>query len=163
EELEDDERRNGLAAAHRVELGVTEPGDTLPAKRTKADAVDVRASGWSVAREPGIYQDPDLYPSTPSFFMDLRNAKLGVYESIDRLNRNHKVAVEREARAGDMTTVAGAGGQFAPPLWLVEEFVALARPGRVAADLCTHDTLPEGISSINMPKVSSGATTAVQA
>ena len=68
-----------------------------------------------------------------------------------------------ETRAGDMTTVAAAGGTFAPPAWLVSEFVALARPGRVTADLFTHDTLPPGVSSLNLRKVSGGSSTAVQA
>jgi HK97 family phage major capsid protein len=45
---------------------------------------------------------------------------------------------------------------------LVDEFVALARAGRVTADRLTKDALPSGVSSINIPKVSGGTTTAVQ-
>jgi len=69
----------------------------------------------------------------------------------------------QETRAGDLTTVAGAGGQFAPPLWLTQDFVALARAGRVTADLMNKDVLPSGVSSINLPTVTGGAATAVQA
>ena len=96
------------------------------------------------------------------FFKDVRNSKMGDWDAAERLQRN-TAARGLETRAGDMTTVAGAGGTFAPPAWLVNEFIALARPGRVSADLMVKETLPSGVSSINLPKVSGGATTAVQA
>ncbi|RNM13290.1 phage major capsid protein [Nocardioides pocheonensis] len=134
------------AAAHHVETGT--------AKRER--------SGWSVTGEPEVYRDPHKDPTSPSFFLDMRNAKLGDWAAADRLNRNEQ-ARGLESRAGDMTTVAGAGGQFAPPAWLVDQFVALARPGRVAANLATHDALPSGVSSLNLPKVASGAAVGVQA
>ena len=53
--------------------------------------------------------------------------------------------------------MAGAGGEFAPPLWLIEDFVELARPGRITADLIGSETLPAGVASINIPKISAGA------
>jgi len=92
----------------------------------------------------------------------MRNSRLGDWAAAERLQRN-QAARGMETRAGDMTTVAGAGGQFAPPLWLVQEFVQLARPGRITADLVHKEVLPGGVASINLPKVSGGATTAVQA
>jgi HK97 family phage major capsid protein len=142
EELEENELREQRAAASRLEL--SKPGP-----------------GWRVTGEPGIYQDPLKVPGGPSFFKDLRNARQGDWAAAERIQRNH--AAQLETRTGDMTTVSGAGGQFAPPAWLVDEFIALARPGRVTANLCNHNELPSGVSSINLPKVSSGTTTAVQA
>jgi HK97 family phage major capsid protein len=62
-----------------------------------------------------------------------------------------------------MTTVAAAGGSFAPPSWLVDQFIELARPGRVTADLLDHQPLPSGVSSINLPKISGGSSVSVQA
>lgn len=118
-------------------------------------------SGWSVGAEPGIYRDPHQDSSSPSFFKDLRDARMGDFNAAERLTRNHRSVME--TRAGDMSTVAGSGGQFAPPGWLVDEFVALARPGQVTANLCQQEALPSGISSVNLPKVASGATTGVQA
>lgn len=53
--------------------------------------------------------------------------------------------------------------EFVPPLWLEEQFVALARPGRVAADLCVQGDVPPGTNSINIPKVLTGTAVAVQA
>jgi len=143
-ELQDAEKREAAAAAHRVELGIQEP--------------EVRVS---VTAEPNpVYRQDD---PTTSFFRDLAATQLNrdllgtpKSEAYDRLVRS------QETRAGDLTTVAGAGGEFAPPLWQVENFAALARAGRVTADLCQHEVLPAGVSSVNLPKVASGVTVAVQ-
>lgn len=146
EELRDAEVREAAANKHHLEVGTAE--------------VENRAT-TQVTSEPNPVYRKDQ-PTGPSFFRDLAalqtsNAALGnITEARERLVRS------QETRAGDMTTVAGAGGEFAPPLWLVEDFVALARAGRVTADLVQHDTLPSGVSSINLPKVASGVTVAVQ-
>lgn len=139
EELREAEVREAAAAKHNVEIG-------------KA----------SVTHEPNpVYREDD---HTRSFFKDMATLQLNnpsfgssISEARDRLVRS------QETRAGDMTTVAGAGGEFAPPLWLVDEFVSLARAGRVTADLVNGQTLPSGVSSINLPKVATGTATGVQA
>jgi HK97 family phage major capsid protein len=56
--------------------------------------------------------------------------------------------------------VQGTGGYFAPPLWLIEQFAVGARPDRVVADLAPSFPLARGISSINMPRFSTGDSTA---
>jgi HK97 family phage major capsid protein len=135
-ELAEQEVRESAAAAHRVQTGTW------------------GSAAHTFGRE--VYG-----PSEPvSYFRDLVNSKRGDMAAMERLNVNNDV-VARETRAGDMTTVAGAGGTFAPPLWLSADFAALARPGRVTADLLNKQELPSGVSSINLPKVSSGAATGV--
>jgi HK97 family phage major capsid protein len=114
----------------------------------------------AVTNEPNpVYRKNDNHG--PSFFKDLMTFQLNLPAQGEARSR---LAASQETRVSDMTTVAGAGGEFAPPLWLVGDFVALARPGRVAADLSgVKNDLPSGVSSINLPKVSAGATVAVQA
>lgn len=56
----------------------------------------------------------------------------------------------------------GQGGNFVPPLWLVDEYVDLARFGRTTANLCRTMDLPSGTDSINLPKVATGTATGVQ-
>ena len=130
------------------------PGDTSNTSSSRAR--------FSVT-DPQVYNDPhEVGADAPSFFKDVRNSKLGDWNAADRLSRNQK-ARGMENRAGDMTTVAGQGGTFAPPAWLCDQFVELARPGRVTADLMVKEVLPGGVSSINLPKVAGGATTGVQA
>ncbi len=140
-ELQDAEKREAAAANHRVELGIVEPRAT-------------------VTDEPNpVYRRDDV---NTSFFRDLAAMQLNrdLGGSLDAARE--RLVKSQETRAGDMTSVAGAGGEFAPPLWQVEDFAALARAGRVTADLCQNETLPSGVSSINLPKVSSGVTVAVQ-
>jgi HK97 family phage major capsid protein len=145
-ELDENEERENRAAKNRLELGLV-PG---------SDRSRFTTNG------PEVYADPHKAGADSfSFFRDVRNSKLGDWDAADRLARNTK-ARGMETRAGDMTTVAGAGGTFAPPLWLVDQFAILARPGRVAADLMVKETLPPGVSSINLPKVASGATASIQ-
>jgi len=143
EELRDAEVREAAAAKFAVPLGTVAVGD-------------------GVVHEPNpVYRRGD---HSTSFFKDLAafqlNTNIGTLTLSEAKGR---LAASQETRAGDMTTVAGAGGEMAPPLWQVEDFVALARAGRVTADLCQNEVLPSGVSSINLPKVASGVTVAVQA
>ena len=80
-----------------------------------------------------------------SYFRDIFEVTRGSAEAQERLARS------QETRTA--TTVTGAGGQLAPPAWLVEDFVAIARAGRITADLLQKADLPEGISSVNLPKI----------
>jgi HK97 family phage major capsid protein len=62
----------------------------------------------------------------------------------------------------DLSRVDGSGGYAVPPAWLVAMYVELARPGRAFADTCQRLPLPGGTDSINIPKVLTGTTVAVQ-
>jgi HK97 family phage major capsid protein len=68
---------------------------------------------------------------------------------------------EREVRVNPNRT-DGQGGYFIPPLWLVDEYVPLVRAGRPFAEVVPQFDLPTGTDSINVPKVATGTTTAVQ-
>jgi len=54
----------------------------------------------------------------------------------------------------------GFGGNFAPPLWLIEEFAVAPRPGRVLTELVRQagnlHPLPDGVSSVNVPRIVQG-------
>jgi HK97 family phage major capsid protein len=74
--------------------------------------------------------------------------------------------LERHAREHELETrihpdrTAGAGGSFAPPLWLIGQTANVPQPGRVLADLIPNFPLPEGVSSVNVPVLTTGMTTA---
>ena len=119
--------------------------------QSESTPVGSQRSGVQVGSEPNpVYRRDDL---EVSYFRDLFNATRGDDGARRRLT------AAQETRAS--TTVAGAGGEFAPPLWLIEDFVELARPGRITADLIGSETLPAGVASINIPKISAGATVGV--
>ncbi len=141
-ELQEAEIREAAAAKHHVELAGTE-------------------ARVQVVNEPNpVYRKGD---NSTSFFRDLAAFQLNTNIGQVTLGEARgRLAAAQETRAGDLTTAAGAGGQFAPPLWQIEDFVALARAGRVAANLAQNETLPSGVSSINLPKVASGVSVGVQ-
>jgi len=51
----------------------------------------------------------------------------------------------------------GQGGNFDPPLWIIEEFATKHRPERVLADLARKFPLPVGASSVNVPVLTTGS------
>lgn len=145
--------------------------DVTELAKRAADAAEARRLAGEVGN-PAVNEPNPIYrkgdPHSPSFFRDLaalglNRAELAGHDTKSMSEVRDRLAQSQETRAGDMTTVAGAGGEFAPPAWHIGEFAALARAGRVTADLCQKDVLPPGISSINLPKVSTGTTAGVQA
>lgn len=97
-----------------------------------------------------------------SYFKDLAMSQApGVWdgEARARLQR-HADEVAIETRAINRTD--GTGGDFVPPLYLMNAFIKLARAGRVSADLATRYELPAGTDNINMPKIATGTAVAAQ-
>jgi HK97 family phage major capsid protein len=140
------------------------------ARNTEAEAREQRAKETAerhnlgaparVTSEDGPYTRDSSRSGGPSYFRDLWRASKGDFEAAQRLQRNNK---HREVETRAISTTTGAGGEFVPPLWLEQEFIPLARAGRITADLTTKDQLPAGTNSINIPKVATGATVAAQA
>jgi HK97 family phage major capsid protein len=101
-----------------------------------------------------------------SWFLDIHDVmRTGDSSARERLERNNKLADEHAAKRGEqraISTTNGAGGEFVPPLWLTEQYVAKARPRRKFVDLVGSEPLPAGTDSINLPKVASGTATAIQ-
>jgi HK97 family phage major capsid protein len=110
-------------------------------------------------KEPLTYRSPKE-GGQHSFFTDLHAAAKGDFEARDRLNR-HSTEIRVERR--DLTSTAGAGGEFIPPLWLMDRWIPLLRSSRAIADSLTRLDLPAGTMSISLPKLSGGAATAIQA
>jgi HK97 family phage major capsid protein len=95
-----------------------------------------------------------------SYFRDLVNARLGDRESNDRLHRHaREVAVERR----DLSSTDGVGGEFVPPLWLMDEYTEVIRMGRPFANAVNQRPLPPGTDSISIPKILTGSSVAAQA
>lgn len=144
-EIDEQEKREAAAAASRTTTGIPEQ----------------RGGGAQVT-------DPPIYVrgggNGNSFFRDLFKARFDEDPTHARDNlRRHNLAQQAEQRAlGNTGAVGGSGGEFAPPAWLVEDYVKLARAGRVTADLYKHSTIPMNVSSINLPKINTGTTVALQ-
>jgi HK97 family phage major capsid protein len=173
--LTDDETRVFDAHVAQIDALSVRRAELLSQAKRDAAAASSRATGhpgmtqssvvggFSV-NESTTYRKHDV--SGASYFRDLFQARTtGNRDSLQRLERN-----DREVRAlsntGQTSTIGaggGAGGEFAPPAWLTESYVKLARPARPTADLMNAMPLPEGVSSINLPKISTGSLTGIQA
>ncbi|MFE3443506.1 phage major capsid protein [Nocardia sp. NPDC059180] len=121
-------------------------------------AAEVRKNliyGGAKVRDAGIYRQDNAHEL--SYFRDLYNKQRGDFNAIERLHRNNAHVMESRA----LSTAATDGGEFAPPLWLTNRYAEFARARRPWLDYLNADPLPSGQSSINVPKVTNGATVAV--
>ena len=100
--------------------------------------------------------------SSPSFFRDIWTAQRGDADASDRLRKNAREVGTEQRALGNTGATGGSGGEFAPPAWIIDQYVKLARPGRVTADLFHREDLPAGVSSVNIPKIATGTTVAQQ-
>jgi len=85
-------------------------------------------------------------------------------ESRARLTSHAQQVIDHPAfeEHRDLSRVDGSGGYAVPPAWLMNQYVELARPGRAFANLVQRQPLPGGTDSINIPKVLTGTSTALQ-
>lgn len=99
-----------------------------------------------------------------SYMADLMRSQLnldGDGSARERLARHgREVSEDKDFRALNRTDATG--GYFVPPLWVMQDWVALARSGRSYANLVPTEALPPGTDNINVPKVATGTSTAVQ-
>jgi HK97 family phage major capsid protein len=135
------------------------------ARRASQQLAPIPAAPIVVPEAPAYAEqrsEPYRKGGTESYFLDLyyaenRNDPM----ARERLGRASAFRTDMEKRAG-ATTVAGAGGELAPPAWLENELVGLLRPGRVLADRTNRKQLPSGVSSINLPKIATGTNVGAQ-
>jgi HK97 family phage major capsid protein len=127
-------------------------------KPQKADEPQAKAERVEV-KEPLTYRSPKE-GGTHSFFHDMYTMAKGDNEARDRINRH---ASEMRVEKRDLTSTAGAGGEFIPPMWLMDRWIPLLRSSRAIADSLTQLDLPSGAMSISLPKLSGGTATAIQA
>jgi HK97 family phage major capsid protein len=113
-----------------------------------------------VLNEPLTYRKADE-GGQHSFFSDLVNSKLNDdFTAQARLQRHaREMSVEQRA----MTTAGGSGVGLVPPQYLQDELAAFARAGRPFADAIGGRPLPPVGVTLNVPRVTTGTTTAVQA
>lgn len=142
--------------ARIAELAEAEERDAKAAElRAKYAPAGPQATGIKVVSEPETYRKG----GQTSYFSDLfRAQQRGDREAIERLQRNDREVQEKRA----LTTTDGGVGEFVPPLWMVEDYVRLARAGRVVADQLASAPLPSGTDTISLPRLATGTSTAEQ-
>lgn len=117
-----------------------------------------------VISEPRVYEER----SPHSFFHDLGRANLSHLRDERARARLERYASELRAdtgleyRTNMVSNVAGSGLELTVPAWVINQTTYQARAGRVLADLVTPMFLPRGISSLHIPKETTGADAPVQ-
>ena len=120
-----------------------------------------------VVREPHTYERGGEH----SYFQDLIAGFDGDNAANNRLERHArevKDELERRDRAAFMRApedveyrtnpnrTSGFGGSFAPPLWLIDAFATAPRAKRVLGALIPNFDLPQGVQSVNLPRLTTG-------
>ena len=156
-----------IAEARTREAELVELAESRAAAGALSESISATpvVAGGSAAPVVQVRSEPLTYRKggQASYFRDLARANApGSFdaEARTRLQR-HAVEMDVELRT-NMSTTDGQGGEFVPPLWLINQYLPLARAGRVTADLCNKQALPAGTDSINIPSVASGASVAEQ-
>ena len=146
-----------------LELEATEEAEERSAEVRKAagEVGNQRPEGGANVTDAPVYVKGGL--NGRSYFQDLAKRTLsGDAEATDRLVRASKQAQDEQRAIGNTNGTGGSGGEFAPPTWLVNEWIGLLRPGRVTADLLRSAPVPPGTASISIPKITGGTSVAVQ-
>ncbi|MCV7174929.1 phage major capsid protein [Mycolicibacterium sphagni] len=131
-----------------------------------ANLARIRQTEHSVlqVKEQSTYMKGD---NRRSYMQDLIRVSVNLDttgEARDRLMRHGREVETTPAYAEyrALDTTDGTGGYAVPPVWLMDQFIELARPGRAFANLVQRQPLPSGTDSLNIPKLTGGSTVAVQ-
>lgn len=179
--LVEDEKREAAANELRAQYGATAPG--TPERRASVSVgaepqVYGDGSGHSYfldfLRAELRSGDGDGGPDAARERLKRHAAELDVELPAREQRRRQRAEAEHRSHFGELehrspfekrvnpNRTDGQGGYLVPPLWLVDQYVALARAGRVIANSIRGMTLPGGTDSINVPKVATGTATAAQ-
>jgi HK97 family phage major capsid protein len=141
----------------KIETAEALEARTAELKEVRA-AANVPTFGPAVVTREAMTYDKG---SNNSFYRDMINANVrNDSDAWARLAR-HQSEVAVETR--DTTRVDGSGGDFVPPLYLINEFAEFARAASVTRNLATAMALPAGTDSINIPAITTGTRTGFQA
>ena len=145
---------------HKVAVEKLERAEKLEAARGALPVEPVEETPAEV-REVKVGKEELVYRSDlqgPSFFRDVAAATKGDSRAGERLAASAKQVADERALDSSNTT----GGEFIPPVWLLDEYAAYARAGRATANIVNRRPLPAGTDSINIPAVTGGSATAAQ-
>lgn len=109
--------------------------------------------------QPGIVvREPDMYTKGGRpFLTDLYNAQLkSDGQAAERINKHQAREIEKYAITS--TTLGG----IIPPAYLVDMYAKASRNGRVFADQCNNQDLPDVGMSVIVPRLTQGTAAAAQ-
>lgn len=159
-----EERYTTARKAHRDTVSARERARERFALEERAEAA--RKVTSEQVPDVKVKSEPLTYSrfSPNGFFRDLYRRDVshdpGAAERLARHQR--EMEVERAAKF-DLSSTDSAGGYLVAPLYLQDQFVDLAKAGRVVTDAIGARPLPPNTDSINLPTLASGTSVANQA
>jgi len=159
EALDSAEARHAEIADLDAKIATAEALEARTAALAEARATSgVKAFGSAVVTKEQMTYDNG---SDNSFVRDMIGATLkNDPNAWGRLAR-HQQEVAVETR--DIGRTDGSGGDFAIPVYLVNEYAEFARAARVTADKATKMALPAFTDNVNIPQITLGTRTGFQA
>ena len=135
----------------------------MPAVHTPEPVVERVAGGAVVRREERTYSRQSERQGV-SFIADVVGRLEGDFEAAQRLGRHMaEERVERGAAIEARAVGTGAYTGLVVPQYLTDLVALPARAMRPLADICTSRTLPAAGMSVNISRITTGASAAVQA
>lgn len=156
-----EQRQTETGALATVDGHLTVARDAEEERVRNGAALPKGAGQFQQAAHTELRTEPYRKGGQDSYYRDFRAANRGDSAARERLLVNDRFRTAKLEERGE-TTVAGAGGEFDPPLWQIDQWVKVARPKRTFADRVNKVAIPRGVSSINIPKVATGTATATQ-
>jgi HK97 family phage major capsid protein len=142
--------------------------DLIEAARQKARE-RINEKGTKMSTETRV-REPDMYNqhSERSFFADMYNAQVkGDPEARENIATHQRYELQKGDRAGDDTeqraTTSTTMGGLIPPAYLLELYAKAPRNGRVYADHCNSNTLPDTGMSVILPRITTATAAGMQA
>jgi HK97 family phage major capsid protein len=132
-----------------------------------AKAAEARVQHAVVLARPRIEPGPSEAIYRPenrefSYFRDIYLATMVAdADAAGRLNRHNRLMVDLHPEYRDGTFANTSIGAFIPTVFMIDEYAALARAGRPAANLIRNPGPPPS-DTVTVPRITTGATTAAQ-
>ena len=156
---------NSNAEIDEIEARITEGASIMDAATeareaaVKSEEIDATEARISIKSEAMTYRQGGSH----SYFKDLAMSQApGVFDGEARARLQRHAAESQIESRTSMGRTDGTGGDFTIPVYLMQNFVQLARAGRVTADLSSKFDLPAGADTVSIPKIATGATVAAQ-
>ena len=152
-----DELDTRIAELRAVQVSNLEAAKLRAEVQATDDNNETRAVGnVVVTNEPFTYAEENR---STSFFQDMYNSQFnGDIDASDRIRR-HRQEMDVEHRDGTTANYAG----LVVPQYLTQLAAELARAGRPFADQCTNLPLPSDGMTLNISRVTTGSSSAIQA